>query len=39
MDRNGIAVVNHFDNASDTVPVVFLAFYPLNGDQPLLTMA
>ena len=32
------ATINHFDNASDSAPVVFLAFYPLSGDQPLLTM-
>jgi|SRR5450755_2659804 quercetin dioxygenase-like cupin family protein len=32
------AVITRFDNASDTVTATFIAFYPLIGDQALISM-
>lgn len=32
------AVIARFDNASDTAPATFIAFYPLTGDQALIAM-
>ncbi len=31
-------VIADFGNASDTMPMTFIAFYLLNGDQELITM-
>jgi quercetin dioxygenase-like cupin family protein len=31
-------VIARFDNASDTAPATFIAFYPLIGKQALITM-
>ncbi len=31
--------ISRFDNASDTATATFIAFYPLTGDQPLISMA
>jgi len=33
------ATINRFDNASDTAPATFVAFYPLTGDQAILCPA
>lgn len=33
-----LAVVKHFDNASGTEPMRFIAFYLLNGDQELIEL-
>ncbi|MDQ6906920.1 MAG: cupin domain-containing protein [Chloroflexota bacterium] len=32
------ATISRFDNASDTATATFIAFYPLTGDQPLISM-
>ena len=32
------ATITRFDNASDTAPATFVAFYPLTGDQALISM-
>ncbi len=32
------AIIARFDNASDTAPATFIAFYPLTGDQALIAM-
>lgn len=33
------ATITRFDNVSDADPAVFVAFYPLSGDQPLISFA
>jgi quercetin dioxygenase-like cupin family protein len=33
------AVIARFDNASDTATATFIAFYPLTGNQALISMA
>jgi quercetin dioxygenase-like cupin family protein len=32
------SVISRFDNASDTAPMTFIAFYLLNGNQELIVM-
>jgi quercetin dioxygenase-like cupin family protein len=32
------AVIRHFDNASAEESATFVAFYPLSGDQPFISM-
>lgn len=32
------ATIIHFDNASTIAPAIYLAFYTLSGNQPLITM-
>lgn len=32
------ATITRFDNVSDTAAATFIAFYPLEGDQPLIRM-
>lgn len=32
------ATIERFDNASNSAPATFIAFYPLSGNQPLIVM-